>query len=564
MRLALVTAPCARIAIAALTATCLWTAVARAADLRPCAGGARCGAVTVPLVASDPAAGSVNVGFEVYAHRGGGKARDTILVSAGSDGVPTTASRAAVMALLDPLRDKRDVVLVDARGTGRSGRVGDRRDVYGAGAAAQDLDAVRASLGIGHVELYGAGDGARIALAYVARFGDRVRAIALDGGPRATLFSGDGRGEAHALARALGKGEPAVARLAARLRTRPLHSHGRIDDDVLARIAANGSAGTLGDLPGAATAALHGDPVPLARLAAASAPGTSRQAAQAQASDCNDTAAPAPSAQIDGGPFTGATWRRTLGLAACLRWPAPAVPDPVLPAGAALASAPALVLAGEFDVRAPTATLRKVAGLLPKAAFVRVRGAGALPALADPGGCAATIARTFLQTRGRVRPACASRRAQALGARAFPPSLAAAPPALHDATAHGRDHSTLADRRAATAAALGVADALASAEAPGAPARAAGLRGGSALVTRRDTHVTLTLRGMRFVRDATLDGLVTHDEATGSVFASVTLRASDGSLRPFVLTWSTHQIGGLGTARGSSAGRPLLLVLKMP
>jgi hypothetical protein len=236
----------------------------------------------------------------------------------------------------------------------------------------------------------------------------------------------------------------------------------------------------------------------------------------------------------------------------------------VLPADASLSSAPALVLAGELDVRAPTATLRKVAGLLPRGTFVRVRGAGALPALADPGGCAATIARTFLQTRGRVRPACASRRAQALGARAFPASLAAAPPALHDATAHGRDHSTLADRRAATAAALGVADALAAAEAPGAPARVAGLRGGSALVTRRDTHVTLTLRGMRFVRDAALDGLVTHDETTGSVFASVTLRAADGSLRPFVLTWSTHQIGGLGTARGSSSGRPLLLVLKMP
>ena len=66
---------------------------------------------------------------------------------------------------------------------------------------------------------------------------------------------------------------------------------------------------------------------------------------------------------------------------------------------------------------------------------------------------------------------------------------------------------------------------------------------------------------MRFVRDAALDGLVTYDSATGSVFASVTLRAADGSLRPFVLTWSTHQIGGLGSARGSeqrqaAAARP--------
>jgi hypothetical protein len=148
--------------------------------------------------------------------------------------------------------------------------------------------------------------------------------------------------------------------------------------------------------------------------------------------------------------------------------------------------------------------------------------------------------------------------------RAFPPTLAATPAALHDATAHGRDRSTLTDRRAATSAALGVADALATAEAPGAPTRAAGLRGGSALVTRRGAQVTLVLRGMRFVRDATLDGLVTHDDATGSVFASVTLRAADGSLRTFVLTWSTHQIRGLGAARGSSDGRPLLLVLKTP
>jgi hypothetical protein len=76
--------------------------------------------------------------------------------------------------------------------------------------------------------------------------------------------------------------------------------------------------------------------------------------------------------------------------------------------------------------------------------------------------------------------------------------------------------------------------------------------------------MTLALTGMRFVRDAALDGLVTYDSATGSVFASVTLRAADGSLRAFVLTWSTHQIGGLGSARGSSGGRPLLLVLKMP
>jgi pimeloyl-ACP methyl ester carboxylesterase len=549
----------------ALTAACVLPAAAAAGGLSPCAGGgARCGSVTVPLVAADPAAGTIRIGFELYAHRRGSKPRDTVLVSAGGDGVPTTANRDALLALLDPLRDRRDIVLVDARGSGRSGRVGDRRDAYGAGAAATDLDAVRAALGVGHVELYAAGDGARIALAYAARHADRLRALVLDGGPRATLFAGDGRAEAHALARALGPAQAAVARLAARLRVRPLRVHGRIDDDVLARVAARGDARTLAELPAASKAALHGDAVPLARLVAASSSPATREAAQAQAASCHDDAPPAPAAQVDGGPFSGATWRRALGLAACLGWPQPAAPDPVLPADAELGGEPAHVLAGEHDVAAPTATLRRVASLLPSGTFVRVRGAGARPALSDPSGCAAALARAFLQTRGRVSPGCARRPAGPQAVGAFPLELSTASPALRDANAHGRDRSTLADRRAATAAALGVADALAGAEAAGAPASVPGLRGGSALVTRRGTTVTLTLRGLRFVRDAALDGLVTNDTATGSVYAAVTLRAADGSLRAFVLTWNTHQARGYAAARGSVDTRALLLVLPAP
>ena len=564
VRDSLVAAPCARIAIVLLTAACALPAAAAAADLRPCAGTARCGSVTVPLVAADPAAGTVSVGFELYAHRRGAKPRDTVLVSAGSDGAPTTAGRAALLALLEPLRDRRDIVLVDARGTGRSGRVGDRRDAYGAGAAAGDLDAVRAALGAGHVELYAAGDGARIALAYAARYPDRLRALVLDGGPRATLFAGDGRAEARSLARALGSAQAVAGRLAARLRIHPLRSHGRIDDDVLARVAARGDARAIAELPAASSAALHGDAAPLARLVAASSPPAGRQPAQARAAACHDDAPPVPTAAVDGGPFSAATWQRALGLAACRSWPAAAAPDPVLPAGAALARAPALVLGGELDVSAPTATLRKAAALLPSGTFVRVRGAGALPALADPAGCAAKLTRAFLQTRGHVSPGCARRPARTRGMRAFPLSLASAPAALRDANAHGRDRSTLADRRAATAAALGVADALAGASAAGDPARVPGLRGGVALVTRRGTTVSLTLRGVRFVRDAALDGVVNHDTKTGSVYAGVTLRGADGSLRAFVLTWNTNQAKGYAAARGSVDTRALLLVLPAP
>ncbi|MDX6539923.1 MAG: hypothetical protein QOI71_1533, partial [Gaiellales bacterium] len=150
------------------------------------------------------------------------------------------------------------------------------------------------------------------------------------------------------------------------------------------------------------------------------------------------------------------------------------------------------------------------------------------------------------------------------GVTQFPATLAAAPAALRDARAHGRDRSDLADRRAATAAALAVADALAGAEAPAAPALVKGLRGGSATVTRRSTGLTLVLHGLRFVRDASLEGLVTHDTTTGSVYAALSLRAADTSTRAFVLSWSTNQIRGYAAARGSSDTRPLLLVLPAP
>ena len=478
--------------------------------------------------------------------------------------MPTTAGRVALLALLEPLRERRDIVLVDARGTGTSGRVGERTDAYGAGAAAGDLEAVRNELGAGHIELYAAGDGARIALAYAARYGDRLRALVLDGGPGATLFGGDGSAEAHGLGKALGAGEPVVARLAARLRTRPLRVHGRIDDDALARAIVRSDARSLVELPAAATAALKGDGVPLARLVARTATPPGREAAQARASNCHDNAPPAASADVDGGPFTGATWLRALGLAACKGWPQPATPDPVVPQGAALSGAPALVLAGELGVGAPTSTLRKSAGLLPAGTYVRVRGAAALPALNDPSGCAGALARAFLEKRGKVSPGCASRPARTSGVTAFPASLASAPAALRDAKAHGRDRSTLADRRAATAAALGVADVLADAEAGGAPASVKGLRGGTAAVTRRANGLTLTLSGLRFVRDAALDGLVTHDHTTGSVYAALSMRAADGSTRAFVLTWNAKQAKGYAAARGSADGRPLLLVLRAP
>ena len=488
VRLALVAAPCARMAIAALTAACLLPAAATAADLRPCASGARCGSVTVPLLAADPAAGSVSVGFEVYAHRRGGKARDTILVSAGSDGVPTTAGRAALLALLEPLRDRRDIVLVDARGTGpfRPGRRAARRLRRGRRGRGPRRRPQRAR------------HRPRRALRRGRRRAHRAR---LRGAPR--------RPPARARARRRPARDAASAATAATRRTRwRVRSGGarpssRSSPRVCARTRCTPTAGSTttcsrasppsGDAQTLARAARAPRPPPCAAMRCRSrdswprtAPGASRQAAQARASSCHDDAAPARQRagrrravqrrDLAARPRA----RRLQGLAAAARCPTrccrPAPRWPARPRSCSRASSTC--------APRPRRCARSRRSC-PRARSCACAAPAPCPRSATRPAAPATLARAFLQTRGRVSPACASRRTQALGVRAFPATLAAAPAALHDATAHGRDRSTLADRRAATAAALGVADALAGAEAPGAPARVPGLRGGSALVTRR-------------------------------------------------------------------------------
>jgi hypothetical protein len=69
---------------------------------------------------------------------------------------------------------------------------------------------------------------------------------------------------------------------------------------------------------------------------------------------------------------------------------------------------------------------------------------------------------------------------------------------------------------------------------------------------------------MRFARDVSLDGLVTNDAKTGSVYAALSVNAADGTQRALVLTWNTTQAKGYAAARGSADGRSLLLVLRAP
>jgi pimeloyl-ACP methyl ester carboxylesterase len=173
---------------------------------------ARCGTLEVPEDRGRPGGRRLRLRVAVVP-ADTARAPDPVVVLAGGPGqAATEAFPAAAPAFARILRD-RDVVLVDQRGTGGSGRLScpgvpepargravdperERREVeacaaalsrsadlsqYGTDAFVQDLDAVRAALGYAKVNLVGFSYGTRAALVYLRTFPDRVRTMVLDG-----------------------------------------------------------------------------------------------------------------------------------------------------------------------------------------------------------------------------------------------------------------------------------------------------------------------------------------------------------------------------------------------
>ena len=175
------------------------------ADARP---AARCGAVVVPLdrrgeqPAADPR--TLTVEFELYPRRQADRPSLGTLVNVeGGPGYSSTDSRASYLALDAPLRDRREVLLVDARGTGlsqpldcpafqqtvadyirRAGRCADQLggvvDFYGTHAAVEDLADVLDALGLDTIDLYGDSYGSYLAQAFAVRHPARLRSLVLD------------------------------------------------------------------------------------------------------------------------------------------------------------------------------------------------------------------------------------------------------------------------------------------------------------------------------------------------------------------------------------------------
>jgi pimeloyl-ACP methyl ester carboxylesterase len=165
---------------------------------------AYCGSLDRPLDPTGAIPGRLSIYFEYYPHSGPGKSAGTLVATEGGPGYPATGSRDDYLALFQPLRRQRDVLLMDNRGTGKSGAIdchalqtaeawtvelvaacgaslGDRAALYSTAYATDDLAAVLAALGIGQIDLYGDSYGTYFEQVFAVRHPQALRSIVLDG-----------------------------------------------------------------------------------------------------------------------------------------------------------------------------------------------------------------------------------------------------------------------------------------------------------------------------------------------------------------------------------------------
>jgi pimeloyl-ACP methyl ester carboxylesterase len=209
----------ALVALAALGACGVaWSA--QAAELAPCrvdglSHQVLCGQVQRALDPARPEGTKISVHYVVVPALARRKLPDPVFLLAGGPGQSAIALAGQVMPLFARLNNRRDIVLVDQRGTGRSAplacddprqqRVADQADperqlallracrdklqalphgdlrFYATPIAMQDLDAVRRALGAERINLVGASYGTRAGLDYLRQFPGAVRRLVLDG-----------------------------------------------------------------------------------------------------------------------------------------------------------------------------------------------------------------------------------------------------------------------------------------------------------------------------------------------------------------------------------------------
>jgi len=579
----------------------------------PAALSAQCGSVTVALDRANPGLGTTQVAFAVLPRRDTSRPSLGMLIGPYSGG-PVIDAAPQLSGTFGRLLDRRELLLMDSRGTGRSDPVrcdalrdvtfglvtpsarmtaaigacgrelGPRLGAYGVAAVADDIDAVRAALGVEQLDLWGNSYASSVMTVYAGRHPEHVRSIVLSGAyPLA--YDPFGLDKLAASRRAIRlmcartrscSGRAVlrdVARVATRLRRAPVSFTARaghrsfrlrLDDAAVASVLwGGGDTLFLSRLPAAMRSARRGDLAPLRRLVETPAladagvladrSGTGGAAETASyAGACHDfprvfSYADPPAARrasfeqalaaIDArrfAPFSREGWLRA-GFESpewCLEWPNdPTAGLPLAPT-APLPAVPVLVLAGDLDANTPTPGGREAAARYPNATFVQIPNAGHTPDAYS--ACALAVARRFVRTLAADPRACA-------GTGEPPPVAPRAPVRAAQLTA--RAEAPRAHRRALGLLVATIADMQEQSNVFGPWGSARALRGGRYAVARNGV---VRLTDVRVVRDARVSGVLAAGE-DGTVTGTARLvgpGTPDGRL----------QVRVTPTGRGRAAG----------
>jgi pimeloyl-ACP methyl ester carboxylesterase len=178
-----------------------------ALPFKRCGGyGLACARMSVPLDRTGSVPGRVSLFVSrIRARQKGGASQPPLVVLAGGPGQSASdAFGVGGLSVLYPAYWKRDVIIFDQRGTGRSGllrcrrleranlfdagppagacarSLGARRAFYTTRDTDDDIDALRQALGAERIALFGTSYGTKVALSYALRYPDRVERLVLD------------------------------------------------------------------------------------------------------------------------------------------------------------------------------------------------------------------------------------------------------------------------------------------------------------------------------------------------------------------------------------------------
>jgi pimeloyl-ACP methyl ester carboxylesterase len=299
-----------------------------------------CGHLARPWDPSGAVKGHLNVGFAfVPASDTQQPALGTVVPHEGGPGYSTTGSAVDYAGMYGALLKRRNLLLVDQRGTGRSAAIncpglqnlvgaydiaaakcakqlGNHADLYGSELSADDESAVITALQLGKVDLYGDSYGTFYTQVFAGRHPDQVRSVVLDSAYPPTGESAWYPTQTHAMRQSLTKAcdrSPACAtaggspigllkRVLAQVRRSPYRGVAYDADGVRHHAVVTGAAlvavafgATYGpeyyrEFAASLRSALHGDREPLLRLVAENVDSSSYDGAASAYSEGLDAA----------------------------------------------------------------------------------------------------------------------------------------------------------------------------------------------------------------------------------------------------------------------------------